>query len=183
MVLPVILFVILTLLLLGVVVFLAILQTKQNTEVARFLTSQHEKNEERSREQENLLRDAMQEILDASSSNSSASLAASTALLRETMKEVTFGASSSVAELTKTVRETTTLLAAKDPIAYQMAVGAQSTQPESGGWRPYTSTDAEAQAEAQQLTQQRLVVEDLLSQMTTVTNPGAASVDAYTFPE
>lgn len=183
MVWPAILFAILMLLLLAAVLFLAVLHTKTNTEVTRFLTQQQERNDQRTQEQNELLRDTMQEILDASSSSVSASLAATTGLLRETMKEVTFGSSSSVSELTKLVRETTTLLASKDPIAYQMAVGAQAAQPGSGDWQPYTSTDAEANAEAEQRLQQKLAVEDLLSRMSAVATPGAASVDAYTFPE
>lgn len=159
--LPVILFAILVVLLMGAVIFLALLHTKTTTNQLRFLMQSQEQSELAAKEQANLYRESTSEILERHSSRASeseqavlSSLASAQretiALLTETVKQTTFGASSNVAELAKLVSSTTTFLATKDPIAYQVGMGAQQFAPESHSAAPYTSTDVEAVLEAQE---------------------------------
>lgn len=168
------------LLLLGAVIFLALLGTKQQTAVTSFLTAQSERNEQSRRQDMETLRELILTTLDAVSSNASESQQAlvsslagqheqTTHLLQKTVESATFGASSTANELTKVVGDLTTLLGTKDPMAYQMALGAQAaTRPSDEPWQPYTSTEVDAQEEAAALEQQKLNVDDVLTKMLTI---------------
>ena len=94
------------LLLLGAVIFLALLQAKQQSAVTSFLTTQAERNEASRRKDSELLRDLILTTLDAVSSNASESVerlstslstqhAQTTQLLLKTVESASFGAASS----------------------------------------------------------------------------------------
>lgn len=68
--------------------------------------------------------------------------------LSESQQQVLSQTASSVSELAKLLGQSATLLATKDPLAYQMVAGANAFTSD-GGTDPYTSSDGEAEAEAQ----------------------------------
>lgn len=188
-----ILFAVLMLLLLGAVIFLALLQVKQNAAMATYLTTQHQATVRSMEEQQNLTRDALSESLSETSSRNSASLEALTKALSMMQQQQTtsmskvaeaamFGASSSVESAMKLVRDTTTLLGTKDPIAYQQVLGATATPfaPEDS-LTPYTSTDGLSQQDALEQEAKVAQVESLLQSM--MNFGGANDVDGYPGPE
>ena len=178
---------ILIVLLLGGVVFLAVLFLRMTTGQMQFLVNSQAEQENRNREQMNLLSETIVASLETTSSAVSESQqrvlqhlteqqARSTQLLQKTVEAATFGASSSVETLAKLVRETTTFLATKEPMAYQMAMGAQSMQQPGSSADAYTSTDANSVAAAEE---SQRIVDQALGMMAAFSTAGATDGTEY----
>lgn len=173
--------------LLSAVIFLALLHTKTETRQLQFLMHLQEQSSKQTQEAMTFLRDTLTDSLETTSSLVSASqqvLAQATtqqiSAQQKMVEATTFGASSSVETLAKLVRETTTFLATKEPLAYQMAMGAQSAPFTSGSEQdPYTSTDAQAQADAAKRAADAKGVEEALGYMSRFVG-GSPDVTDYT---
>ncbi len=183
-----ILFAILTVLLLGAVIFLCLLFVKTQMSQLRFLIEQQTRSETQRTEEMGALRDLVSETLETTSSHASASLERSLQTvgsvttsqqqaLAKMVEATQYGASSSVTELAKLVRETTTLLGTKDPIAYQVAMGAQQMVTPGSEQHAYTSTDAMAAEDAERLERLRASADVALANMFSFVNPGGQSGD------
>jgi hypothetical protein len=126
----------LILLVLGATIFLALLHTKATTGQLRFLLSLQERTDLQHQQ--------------------------SMAMLQKTVEAAMFGISSSATEMSNLTKAATTLLGTKDPLAYQMAMGAQASFDDQRSNEPYTSTqvDAEWQAEQAQMVARNVAAAD-----------------------
>jgi hypothetical protein len=150
----------LNLLTLGATIFLALLHSRATTNQLQFLMQMQERNEQVLSEQSNQFSNLQQATLEHSFSRVSGFLSEalqslssqhqqSMTLVQKVTDSAVFGLSSSATEMANLTKAATTLLGTKDPLAYQMAMGAQSNLAQGDSLQPYTSTVADAEWEAQ----------------------------------
>jgi hypothetical protein len=170
----------LILLVLGATIFLALLHTKATTGQLRFLLSLQERTDQflqgmllAQTEQSEKSLSLIGRLVETTSSSVSDSVAEvlqqqslqhqqSMAMLQKTVEAAMFGISSSATEMSNLTKAATTLLGTKDPLAYQMAMGAQASFDDQRSNEPYTSTqvDAEWQAEQAQMVARNVAAAD-----------------------
>jgi hypothetical protein len=174
--------------LIGAVIFLALLHTKVTTGQLRMILEQSNRRDSLVEGMLLTLKESLTEALETTSSSVSDSVAdvlqaqkemhqSSMATVTKSLESAMFGISSSAAEMSKLTKTATTLLGSKDPLAFQMAMGATAALDHDGGDEPYTSTQVDAEWEAQRA--RNVGAADAALRLMTDFLPGAPTNEPY----